>query len=77
MDLALFSVSVYTCSVTYTHAHAGAFYYILGNVRPQLRSKIKNIQLLLLAKYSTVVEFGIDKMLEPIVEDVKKLESVW
>ena len=56
--------------------YIGAFYYILGNVRPQLRSKISNIQLLLLAKYDSVVEFGIDRMLEPIVEDIHKLESV-
>lgn len=56
--------------------YIGAFYYILGNVRPQLRSKISNIQLLLLAKYDSVVEFGIDRMLEPTVEDIRKLESV-
>ena len=54
----------------------GAFYYLLGNLSPHFRSKIHNIQLLLLAKYSTVSEFGIDRMLEPIVEDIRKLESV-
>lgn len=43
---------------------------------PQFRSRISNIQLLLLAKYNTVVEFGIDRMLQPIVDDIKKLESV-
>ena len=57
-------------------ADSGAFYYLLGNLSPHFRSKIHNIQLLLLAKYSTVSEFGIDRMLEPIVEDVRKLESV-
>lgn len=56
--------------------YTGAFYYLLGNVNPRLRSKINNIQLLLLAKYSSVAKFGIDKMLEPIVEDIRKLESV-
>ena len=54
----------------------GVFYYILGNLRPQLRSKISNIQLLLLAKYKTVAEFGIDEVLSPIMEDIRKLESV-
>lgn len=54
----------------------GAFYYLLGNISPRLRSKINNIQLLLLAKYSSVAEFGIDRMLEPIIEDIQKLESV-
>ena len=60
---------MYTCYI-------GAFYYMLGNVRPQLRSKLSSIQLLLLAKYESVKEFGIDQMLEPIIEDIKKLESV-
>ena len=51
----------------------GAFYYILGNLRPSLRSKTDTIQLLVLAKYSSVAEFGIDHMLEPAIEDIKKL----
>ena len=56
------------------HVLAGAFYYILGNVDP--RSKIHSIQLLILAKYSSVAEFGIDQILEPTVKDIEKLESV-
>lgn len=51
--------------------HVGAFYFLLGN--SQFRS---NIQLLLLAKYSLVAEFGIDRLLHPIVEDIQKLELV-
>ena len=47
----------------------GAFNYLLGNCSPRFRSNIHNIQLLLLAKYSTVSEFGIDAMIKPIVED--------
>ena len=54
----------------------GAFYYMFGNIRPQLRSKLSVIQLLLLAKYENVKEFGIDQMLESIVKDIKTLESV-
>lgn len=49
---------------------------MLGNLQPRMRSKINNIQLLLLAKYSTISEFGIDKIMEPIVKDIKMLESV-
>ena len=56
--------------------HAGAFYYLLGNLSPRFRSKIHNIQLLLLAKYSSVAEYGIDRILKSIVEDVRILESV-
>ena len=58
------------------HVLAGAFYYILGNVDPRFRSKIHSIQLLILAKYSSVAEFGIDQILEPAVKDIEKLESV-
>ena len=70
-----------TILLVFIHVHAytmyiGAFYYILRNLKPSLRSKLNNIQLLLLAKYSCVSEYGIDQMLEPIVEDIKKLESV-
>ena len=54
----------------------GAFYYAIGNLSPRLRSKVKHIQLLLLAKYSSVQEFGIDRLLQPIVKDIKQLESV-
>lgn len=47
----------------------------MGNVRPQYRSKIHNIQIIL-TKYATVMEFGIDSMLKPIVEDICKPKSV-
>lgn len=51
----------------------GAFYYMLGNLKPSLRSGINTIQLLILAKYTTICEFGIDQMLKPAIEDIKKL----
>ena len=43
---------------------------------PRIRSKLSSIQLLLLVKYESVVEFGIEKIMGPIIEDVRKLESV-
>ena len=61
---------------TYIIIIIGAFYFLLGNLSPRFRSKISNIQLLLLAKHSTVVDHGIDRLLAPIVEDIRKLESV-
>ena len=45
-------------------------------MKPSLRSKLNNIQLLLLVKSSSVAEFGIDRVLQPIVDDIKKLECV-
>ena len=44
---------------------------LLGNLDPQFRSRIHNIQLLALAKYSTISEYGIDKILEPVIDDIR------
>ena len=42
---------------------------MIGNLQPSLRSNIHGIQLLILAKYNTIQEYGIDKILSPLVED--------
>lgn len=49
---------------------------MLGNLSPKFRSRLSSIQLIALTKTSVIEEHGIDKVLEPFVEDVKKLESV-
>lgn len=67
---------VYSIHFTMILLVSGAFYYHLGNLSLCFRSKIYNIQLLLLAKTSTVSEFGIDRILEPAVEDIRKLQLV-
>ena len=56
--------------------YVGAVYYMLGNIHPRLRSSTHGIQLLLLAKYTTLEEYGIDTILEPFIEDLQKLVSV-
>lgn len=56
--------------------HAGCFYFQLGNVKPKYRSKLDSIQLVSLAKYTFIEQYGIDKILEPVVADIKKLEKV-
>ena len=48
-------------------------YFTLGNIQPSLRSDIHGIQLLLVAKYTSVEEFGIDKILEPLILDLRKV----
>ena len=58
---------------TYLQEHSTTF---LGMLTQRFRSKIHSIQLLILAKYSSVAEFGIDQILEPAVKDIEKLESV-
>ena len=54
----------------------GCFYFLLGNIHPKYRSTVDSIQLLALAKHSLITEYGIDKILEPILQDLKKLEEV-
>ena len=73
--LSFYIIFIHALMHTYIYV-LGAFYFMLGNLSPRFRSKISNIQLLLLAKYSLVAEFGIDRLLQPIVEDIRKLESV-
>lgn len=54
----------------------GCLYYTLGNLSPKLRSSLKNIHLLCILKHSYVIKYGIDVILEPVIEAVKKLEEV-
>ena len=55
---------------------SGMFYYTLDNLPPVLRSKQCSIQLLCVCKYSFIKKYGIDVILQPFIEDVKKLEKV-
>lgn len=54
----------------------GLLYYTLGNLDPKLRSSLKSIHLLSIAKYEHIVKYGIEELIEPVVEDVLKLEKV-
>ena len=51
------------------------FYYLLGNVRPKFRSQLKVIQLVAVVNSSVIENNGIDAILKPVVEDIKKLEK--
>ena len=50
--------------------------YHLGNLSPQLRSEIRSIQLLAVARATDVKKYGVDAILEPFMNDIKKLEAV-
>ena len=54
----------------------GAFYFTIGNIHPKYRSSLKSIQLLAIAKTKLIKEYGIDRILNVIVDDVIKLEEV-
>ena len=64
---------VHSCMVTASLSSAGAFYFMLGNLPPQQRSITRGIQLLILVKYLVIERYGIDKILEPLIKDLRKL----
>ena len=51
----------------------GLFYFVLGNLQPALRSKMKHIQLAAIATCGVMKKYGIDVVMKPILEDIKKL----
>lgn len=49
---------------------------MLGNVSPKFRSSLKSIQLLALVEKPVYDKYGMDKILEPAIADIKELEKV-
>lgn len=54
----------------------GCVFFTLGNIRPSLRSSLKSIFLLAVAKSSTIKANGIDLILKPFLDDLKTLYEV-
>ena len=52
------------------------FHYTLGNIPPEQRSTLLAIQLLTVVKSQFITKYRIDKILEPTIEAVVKLEEV-
>lgn len=50
-----------------------AFYYQLANLPPKYRSKLKSINLVALCTSKIVKRFGIDKIFQPLVDELKLL----
>ena len=50
------------------------FYFMVGNLKAEHRSRLKDIQLALLCKASFVKTYGYKKILDPCIEDIKRLE---
>lgn len=55
------------------HIHPAVFYFVLGNVSPLFRSKTRHIQLVALAKSEYVKKYGVNAILGPLIDDIKKL----
>ena len=53
--------------------YTGAFYFTLGNCVPKVRSKLRSIQLLALVKSTLIKKYGMNVIMKPIVEDLKRL----
>ena len=63
--------------ITYSNKNfIGLVYYNLGNLNPKLRSSLKSIHLLCIARYQLITKYGIDEIFAPIVEAIRILESV-
>lgn len=54
----------------------GIFYYMLGNIDPKYRSNLHVIQLLCVVTTPLLKKYGINQILEPLMTDIKELESV-
>lgn len=52
------------------------FYYTLGNLSPKYRSSLQSIQLLIAVKSNFLVRYGADKILKPVLDEIKELECV-
>ena len=50
-----------------------AFYYTVGNLNSKYISKLKHIHLALMVRYSFVRQFGLNIILKPMLDDLKKL----
>lgn len=72
MVLPVSYVMNYTCFMFIT----AMFYYVLGNIRPRYCSQLKAIQLAAVVNTSIIDSNGIDAILAPVVDDIKKLEKV-
>lgn len=61
----LFIINVYN--------YVGTFYFTLGNLPPKCRSQLTSIYLVALVKSTFITTYGIDAVLRPFVNDVRKL----
>ena len=53
----------------------GFFYYQLANICNKYRSKLKSIHLFATCNANYIKKYGMDKILEPLVEELKVLGS--
>lgn len=72
-NLGMFS-SMY---LLFNHPSTGIFYYIIGNLRPHLRSTYHAINLLAVGKSQHIEKYGVNAVLKPFMRDLLELEEVY
>ena len=53
--------------------NVGLFYYTLGNIRPELRSTQRSIQLIACVTSPVLEKYGFQLILKPFIDDVNSL----
>ena len=53
--------------------YIGIFYFTLGNLPPKYRSRLLAIHLVAIVKTTILSMYGMDNVLRPFVDDIKKL----
>lgn len=79
LQIMLYTDEVQLCNTLGSHRFQSkicAFYYVLGNIRPEFRSQTKLMQLALLCRSRDLKEFGIGAVLQPLLDDLKELSDV-
>lgn len=56
--------------------NVGLFYYTLGNLRPELRSTHRSIQLIACITSPNLKTYGFKAVLKPFIEDMNELNKV-
>lgn len=63
-------------TVNVHNIYTGLFYYSLGNIQPKYRSVCHAIQLLAVVRTALIEKYGINEILKPFMEDLKRLGRV-
>lgn len=66
----------YTSSLDRHYNPLGAIYFMLGNIDPALRSRLEAINLVALFRADLLKNYSIDLILQPFIDDLRKLASV-
>ena len=55
----------------YISSISAVFYYIIGNIRPELRSTQRAIQMIACVKSNYIKKYGFKPILDPFIDDAK------